>query len=132
MRIYLFGLLLFAFTSCLYMRKPPDLIASPSKRFILKVDINENKSDKTKYGCVVLTVYDTSNKEISTFQTGASNYMKWAVSWYPTKDTIVLYSSDIGNRAYHLTDKNQLDTISVTKEIDSIAKLIFDKKYANH
>ena len=112
------------------MRKQPDLIASPSKHFILKVEINSDKSDKTKYGCIVLTLYDTSNKEISTFQTGASNYMKWAVNWHPAKDTIVLYSNDIGNRAYHLTDKNQLDTISVTKEIDSIAKIIFDKKYA--
>lgn len=132
MRLYLSGLLLFTFTACLYMRKPPDLIASPSKRFVLKVDINKDKSDKTKYGCVVLTLYDTSNKEISNLQTGASNYMKWAVDWYPTKDTIILYSSDIGNKAYHLTDKNQLDTILVTKDIDSIAKILFDNKYANH
>ena len=131
MRIYLTGFLAVALPSCLYMRKPPDVISSPSKNYILQVDLNKDKDDKTKYDCVLLTLFDSSDNKISTLQTGASNNMKWAVDWYPKKDTIVLYSIDIGNRAYHLTDKNQLDTIAVTRDIDSIAKIIFQKKYAS-
>lgn len=113
------------------MRKPPDIITSPSKKYILKVDLNPDRNEKRKYDCLVFTLYDTSENDISTFQTGASNYMKWAVDWYPNRDTIILYSGDIGNRAYRLTDKNRLDTITVTKDIDSVAKVIFQKKYGS-
>ena len=131
MRIYLLGLVTFTFTACSYVRKPPEVVLSSSKRFILKIDVNRDKTDKAKYGCIVLTLLDTTNKQISTIQTDATDNMKWAVNWYPNKDTIILYSSDIGSRAYHLTDKNRLDTIATTRDIDSIARIIFQKKYEN-
>lgn len=57
--------------------------------------------------------------------------MKWAVDWYPNKDTIILNSADIGTSAYHLTDKIRLDTITVTKDINAAAEMIFQKKYAS-
>jgi hypothetical protein len=132
MKAYLFGLLAITLSSCLYMRKPAEIISSPSGLYKLKIDLNKNKSDKTKYDCILITLYDKDLKEITTLQTGASDYMKWAVDWYPNKDTIILNSADIGTSAYHLTDKKRLDTITVTKDINAAAEMIFQKKYASH
>jgi hypothetical protein len=131
MRLYLFGLLTVCFASCLYMRKPAEIISSPSGLYNLKIDLNKDKTDKTKYDCILLTLYDKDFKEITKLQTGVSNNMKWAADWYPNKDTIIVNSKDIGTCAYHLTDEKHLDTITITSDINSIAENILKKKYAN-
>ena len=131
MRLYVVGLLTICFTSCFYMRKPAEIISSPSGLYKLKIDLNNNKVDKTKYACVLLKLYDKDFKEVTTLQTGASNNMKWAVGWYQNKDTIIVNSKDMGVSAYHLTQQNQLDTIPLTQDINSIADSIFQKKYAS-
>lgn len=131
MRPYLFGFLMICFASCLYMRKPAEIISSPSGLYNLKIDLNKDKTDKAKYDCILLTLYDKDFKEITTLQTGASNNMKWAVDWYPNKDTIIVNSKDIGTYAYRLTDEKHLDTITITNDINSIAETIFKKKYVS-
>lgn len=117
--------------SCLHMRMPAEITTSPSGLYKLKTDVNNDKSDKTKYLSVLVTLYDKNYNQITTLQTGCSNTMKWAIDWYPKKDTIILKSSDIGIYAYRLNDKKQLDTITITKDIDSIANIIFQKKYSS-
>ena len=130
MRIYFFIHLL-ALSSCLYMREPAEIISSPSGLYKLKIDLNKGKADKAKYDCVLLTLYDKDFKEITKLQTRASNNIKWAVGWYPNKDTIIVNSKDIGIYAYHLMDTKHLDTITVTNDTNSIAETILQKKYAS-
>lgn len=74
---------------------------------------------------------DNTRQQIVTLQTGASDFQAWAVGWYPGKDTIILNCSDIGTYAYHLINNHQLDTVTVSKDIDSIGNIIFQKKYSN-
>ncbi|KAA9338211.1 hypothetical protein F0P96_05025 [Hymenobacter busanensis] len=112
------------------MRKPAEIISSPSGEYSLKIDLNKDKTARTKYDCILLTLYDKEGKEITKLQTGASNNMKWAVGWYSNKDTIIVNSKDIGTHAYHLTDKKQLDTLTITQDINSIAENLLNKKYA--
>jgi hypothetical protein len=113
------------------MRMPADFIASPSGRYKLKVDLNRDKSNKKNYNCVLLAVCDSSYKEMSTFQTGASNTMKWAVGWYPLQDTVILNSKDIGTYAYRVSADGKLMSIPVDKAIESKGEEIFRKKYAD-
>lgn len=131
MKSYSLPLLTLAFTSCLYTRKPPEIISSPSGLYKLKIELNQDKTDKTKYHCVLLTLYDKDFNEITRLQTGVSNTMKWAVGWYPNKDTVIVNSKDIGTKAYHLTDTRRLDTITVTEDINSISENMLQKKYAS-
>lgn len=130
MRIYLLALL-FASSSCLYMREPAEIISSSSGLYKLKIALNKNKADKAKYDCVLLTLYNKDFKEITKLQTGVSNNMKWAADWYPNKDTIIVISTDIGTFAYHLTDTKLLDTITITNDINSVAETILQKKYTS-
>src|SRR3981081_1678435 len=129
MRFHSLILLTITFASCLQIRKPKEIITAPSGQYNLEIDFNNNKDDKTKYQCIILTLLEKKYHQITTFQTGASDFQKWAIAWYPNKDTIIMNSGDIGTYAYHLTDRNQLDTITMTKEIDSIGEIIFKNKY---
>jgi hypothetical protein len=54
--------------------------------------------------------------------------MKWAIGWHPSKDTIILMSKDIGTYAYAIRN-NQLTTMQITAEIDSLSTRIFEVKY---
>jgi hypothetical protein len=111
------------------MRKPPEILDSPSGFYKLKAEVNDDKSDPGKYKCVLLTLYDSAFHELSTLQTGASNYSKWAVGWHIEKDTVILPSIDIGTYAYRITTNKRLEAIPVTKTIDSLASNILDKRY---
>jgi len=51
--------------------------------------------------CVRLRIKDNNTKASKVFQTGASDYSAWAVSWHG--NTVVLYSSDIGTYAYDIS-----------------------------
>jgi|SRR5436190_2471838 hypothetical protein len=113
------------------MQVPANFIESPSRRYQLKVDLNRDKSDEKNYNCVALAICDTSYRELSRLQTGASNNMKWAVGWYPVHDTLILNSKDIGVHAYKISENHQLLNIPVGKEIEQQAEIIFTSKYAD-
>ncbi len=83
------------------------------------------------YHCVLLTLYNNSSKKkIDSVKTGATNDEKWAVGWYPGRDTIILNSSDIGVYAYCLSDdKKTIKEIGTTADIIKEGRIIFDKKY---
>ncbi len=116
------------FSSCLFMNTPPEIIKSPSKRYNIKIQVNDSKADRTKYKCLAVTLYDSGLHQIDTFQTGASDYSKWALRWMPDKDTLVLNSSDIGINAYRVNSNGKLEEVSLTKEIDQFADKIFKQK----
>jgi hypothetical protein len=114
------------------MNTPPEIIKSSSQKYSIKIQVNDNKTDRTKYKCLAVTLYDSSLHRIDTFQTGASDYSKWALKWMPDKDTLVLNSSDIGIYAYRVNSNGKLEEVALTKEIDEFADKIFKLKYKEH
>ncbi|MFC6223452.1 hypothetical protein ACFP2F_09385 [Hymenobacter artigasi] len=116
-------------SSCIYMRKPPVIIASPSGLYNLKIELNENAADRAKFHCIRLEVHNQKFELIDTLQTSASNTMKWAVDWWPGKDTIVICSRDIGNQAYYLNAKNKLVAIAAIPNLNRVGEAILEKKY---
>jgi hypothetical protein len=108
----------------------PETIISPSKRYALKVQVSKNKKDPVNYNCVMITLYNGSKKKIDSVKTGATNDEKWAVGWYPGRDTIILNSADIGVYAFCLSDdKKAIKQIGTTADLINEGRAIFDKKY---
>ena len=118
---------LFVFCSCI--RPEKGAFVSPSKRYRLQFDINESHKDPLKYKCVVLRLYNSSGKLLDTFQTGVSDYSKWAIGWHPLNDTIIVNSKDIGCYAYKISNSKALEKIHVTANLKELADSIFNKKY---
>jgi len=106
-----------------------DGLVLPTKNYVLKCDINDDTKDKTKWKCVRFNIYNLKGQLLTSLQTGASDYSKWAVAWHPTNDTIILNSSDIGIYAYSIAGGKQLRLVKLDKELDSLAKVAFNKKY---
>src|ERR1700748_1974008 len=101
----------------------------PKKHYVLKCDINDDTKDKAKWKCVRFNLYNLKGQLLTTLQTGASDYSKWAVAWHPGNDTVILNSSDIGIYAYRIVNGKELRSIKLDKELDSLAKEAFNKKY---
>ncbi|OCX50716.1 hypothetical protein BEL04_18425 [Mucilaginibacter sp. PPCGB 2223] len=106
-----------------------DELILPGKHYILKCHINEDTKDKKKWRCVRLKLYNIQGQLLTSLQTGASDYSKWAVAWHPVNDTIILNSQDIGIYAYSIVNRRELQSVKVDKELDSLAKVAFYKKY---
>ena len=128
MRQYFVIFIFLTVASCVHMKMTAEIINSPSGKYKVEINFNENTSDKTKFNCILLTFYDMDFKEIETRQTGISKFTKWAIAWYPKNDTIILASHDIGTTAYYINKNKQLESIKITKSIDSIAELLIVNK----
>jgi hypothetical protein len=66
-------------------------------------------------------------KHEMTFQTGASDAQKWAIAWSPS-GSLVLYSTDIGTRAYDIKDGHVIERSPNDAESD-VARGAYRKKY---
>ena len=80
MRFYLLDFLISPLSSCYHMRKPTEIINSPSGNYKLEINFNENKDDKTKCQCIIMTLLDLNYHKIASYQTGASDFQKWAIA----------------------------------------------------
>lgn len=132
MRRYILVILIVCVCSCLRTTMPPEFLPSPSGLYKLKVEINKSKADKTKYDCILLTLFDSSGRQMTQIQTGASDNMKWAVAWYPDKDTVIVNSRDIGIYAYKVENPDRLKAVPVDQDISLFADRILQMKYAAH
>ena len=101
---------LWSAASCSGVRdvKGPAMMKSPSEKYFISTTINSDKNDRIHYLCVILHLYDSENQEIDTFQTAASDRMKWASGWMKETDVLVLYSSDVGTSAWKIKDNKMV------------------------
>jgi hypothetical protein len=104
-------------------------IPSPSGSYQISASSNEDKSDKTKYLCLKLRLTDSRGTELDVAQTGASYTMKWALGWMKEKDTVVLYSSDIGTYGYEIARDGKLREIETDKVVIDRARELYEEKY---
>lgn len=73
----------------------PQVIHSADNQLVLVIDLNQSKSDPTKYLCLKFTIQDTNGNVLYQEQTGASVMTRWEMAW--DKDNRVwLNSADIG------------------------------------
>jgi len=97
-----------------------DKVPSDSGKYELWTTINRTSSDESDYGLVMVHVQGKDWKKPVTLDTRAGDAMQWHVGW-GNGDTIVLWSSDIGNRAWVVREKDVVDipmTSSLNEQAD--------------
>jgi hypothetical protein len=76
-------------------RRERAAIPSPDGSMTLRTRIEQSRKDPFTYLCVVFEIRNGSGRILHTENTGASNTMRWNMTWV-ADDRIRLESSDIG------------------------------------
>jgi hypothetical protein len=101
---------------------------SPTSKYYLTTTVNRTNQAKDDYANVVIHLYGSDGQLKSDFNTHAGDANKWAVGWNTKKDTIILFSSDIGNSAYRI-ENEQLKSVDLTDELNKRAIQLKYEKY---
>lgn len=105
-----------------------DLKKSPSERYWIKATVNKTDKNAEDYANVVIHIYDSEKNNIDSLDSKAGDFSKWAIGWTEFGDTIVIFSSDIGNKAWRITDNN-LQQVSVNERLNQRANELKKDKY---
>lgn len=79
---------------------PAAPIWSPKGHFEARTRINPDKSDRTRYLCVIIEIRDASGTLVHGEVTPASDCMRWSLAW-ADDETLRLKSSDVGIYTLH-------------------------------
>ncbi|GGI56876.1 hypothetical protein [Winogradskyella haliclonae] len=121
-------LLTLTFTSCFFSNYESELIKSPTGNFEIKATVNRTDKNADNYAYVFIHLFDKKNNKLTELNTGTGDANKWTIGWTEIGDTIVLQSSDIGNKAWILND-NKTNQIKMTDELNARAKFLYSEKY---
>ena len=101
---------------------------SPSGLYSLDVELGNKDNPSDRY-ILMFKLRDRAGEELDLLRTGASDVMKWSVAWVD-KDTIILYSQDIGTYAWTIDGTRKFLAIeNVSQEMINIGRETFYKKY---
>lgn len=114
-------------TSCLFLDEETKMMKSPTGKYLTKATVNRTDKSEEDYAYVIIHVYDGQEK-LFDFNSEAGDAQKWALGWTIKGDTIVLQTSDIGDRAW-IIDTNGPKEIEMTNELYSRAKTLKAEKY---
>ncbi|MDH5475974.1 MAG: hypothetical protein OEX22_09815 [Cyclobacteriaceae bacterium] len=107
--------------------KETDPITSPTGRYSVKATVNRTDESTADYAYVIIHVFDGQTK-LYDFNSRAGDFNKWALGWTKRGDTIVLQTSDIGDRAWTI-DSEGPNAIEMTPELHGIANELKVLKY---
>ena len=93
---------------------------SPSGKYSFFTSVNRTDRSKKDYASVIIHLLDNSGKQILMFDTRAGDFSSWAVGWDHERDTLVLFSGDIGNFAYKI-DHESLIGIELSENLNTRA-----------
>ncbi|MGN6367575.1 MAG: hypothetical protein ACTHN5_04875 [Phycisphaerae bacterium] len=72
---------------------------SPDGTMTLTTTIDQDKSDPSRYLCVIVDIADAAGKTLHHEVTPASDAQRWSIEWKSNTD-VLLKSADVGN--YHI------------------------------
>ncbi|MBC7000899.1 hypothetical protein [Cytophaga sp. FL35] len=116
------------FISCFFSNYESELIKSPTGNFEIKASVNQVDKNAEDYAYVLIHLFDDNNNKLTELHTGAGDANKWTIGWTEIGDTIILQSSDIGNKAWILND-NKPNQIKMTDELNARAEFLYFEKY---
>ncbi len=120
--------LILSIMGCSVTDTETELITSPSEKYMIKATVNKIDKDAEDYADVVIYLYNSRNNKIDSINSKVGDFSKWAIGWTELYDTIVIYSSDIGNKAWRIIDDN-LQQVSVDDGLNQRANELKKKKY---
>jgi len=127
-------ILLLCLTSCrlsgsrYFTDDKSDKTVSPTTKYYITTTVNRTNNKKDDFADVIIHLYNSKGKLLSDFNTGAGDSNKWAAGWDRIKDTIILFSSDIGNAAYKI-ENEKLKSVDLTDELNRRASELKNEKY---
>ena len=121
-------LLTLTFTSCFFSDYESEKSESPTGNFEIYSTVNQTDKNADNYAEVIIHLYDKKNEKLTELNTGAGDANKWTIGWTEIGDTIVLQSSDIGNKAWILKN-DEPNEIKMTNELNERAEFLKSKKY---
>ena len=124
----LFLLLTLILTSCNFNDYVSKRIKSPTGNYEIQVTVSRSDKNAKKYADVIIHIFDQYNKKMTEINTGAGDENKWAIGWTKSGDTIVLQSSDIGNKAW-VFQNGSLTEIKMTDKLNERAEILKSEKY---
>ncbi|WJJ96510.1 hypothetical protein [Algibacter luteus] len=121
-------LLTLTFTSCFFSDYESELLKSPTGNFGIKATVIRTDKNVENYAYVFIHLFDKESNKLTELNTGAGDANKWTIGWTEIGDTIVLQSSDIGNKAWIL-NQNKPNQIKMTDELNERAEFLYSEKY---
>jgi hypothetical protein len=121
-------LLLLTLTSCFFDDYESEKIKSSTGNYEIKATVNRTDKNSKNYADVIINLYDKNNKKLTKFNTGAGDANKWTIGWTKLGDTIVMQSSDIGNKAWILQNEKTFE-IKMSDKLNERAEFLKSKKY---
>ena len=103
-------------------------ITSPSGNFKISATVNRTNKNSADYAKIIIRLSDKNNRKLADINTGAGDAQKWAIGWTSSGDTIVLQSSDIGNKAWVIKNNKPIQ-IKMTKQLNQRAEWLKSLKY---
>jgi hypothetical protein len=97
------------FQSCSAIDYKGKLIRSPSGKYFIKANVNRSNNRGPDYATVIIQIYNTDTLKIDQLNTHAGDFNKWDIGWAQAGDTIILRSSDIGNKAWALSNQKWVE-----------------------
>ena len=123
-----FLLLTLTLTSCFFSDYESEKIKSSTGNFEIQATVNRTDNNAKNYAYVIIHLFDKNNKKLNELNTGAGDANKWTIGWAKSGDTLVLQSSDIGNKAWVLQNGNPTE-IKMTDELNERAEILKSEKY---
>ncbi|PIR13839.1 MAG: hypothetical protein COZ76_12240 [Flavobacteriales bacterium CG_4_8_14_3_um_filter_35_10] len=123
-----FLLLTLTLTSCFFSNYESEKIKSSTGNFEIQATVYRTDNNAENYADVIIHLFDKNNKKLPELNTGAGDANKWTIGWTKSRDTIVLQSSDIGNKAWIIQNGNPSE-IKMTDELNERAEILKSEKY---
>jgi len=123
-----FLLLTLTLTGCFFSNYESEKIKSSTGNFKIQATVYRTDNNAENYADVIIHLFDKNNKKLPELNTGAGDANKWTIGWTKSRDTIVLQSSDIGNKAWIIQNGNPSE-IKMTDELNERAEILKSEKY---
>ena len=101
--------------------------SSPNGSYTVNVRIG-NRNDPSDTSILMFELIDKNGKELDYFRTGASDVMKWIVSWQDDS-TVVMYSADIGLFALSVSENKKLIPATLNRDMSLTVDKVYKQKY---
>jgi hypothetical protein len=114
--------------SCFISDYESEIITSPSDNYSIKARVNRTDKSATDYAYVLIDLFDKDGAKLTEINSRAGDASKWSIGWTEIGDTIILQSSDIGNKAWTLTNDRPTE-IKMTDKLNDRAQYLYSEKY---
>jgi hypothetical protein len=101
---------------------------SPTEKYYITTYINQGDKTKADYGYVVIDLFDSDGKQITSMNTAVNSFKKWAVGWENSADIVVMYTREMGTFAWKI-ENDKLISIGITDDFEKQADKLREDKY---